>query len=324
MPLELHFHTALAAWLVEAIVSYPQPLYRRLGHPVTWFGALLTMAEQRFNNAKAQPFARRIFGALVMLLLVIAGMVAAMALDLMLTPSWIGKAALVALASSLLASRSLYKHVKDVSVALRAAGVEGGRVAVAHIVGRDVAELDQAGVARAAIESLAENFSDGVVAPLIWLVALGLPGMVAYKIVNTADSIIGHRTARYADFGWCAARLDDVLNFVPARLSALIYLILAWLRFGGHQAAHTWHIILRDAPQHRSPNGGWPEAAMAGALGFKLNGPRRYHGRLVDEPVTGDGNFALGANDIDAALDFYRDGCVLLATAMALAAFLMS
>ncbi len=267
---------------------------------------------------------RRMAGVAVILLLVAAAFAVTVALEDVLTGNWIGKAALAMLASSLLASRSLYSHVRAVSVALRAAGLEGGRAAVAHIVGRDVAALDQAGVARAAIESLAENFSDGVVAPLFWLVALGLPGMVVYKIVNTADSLIGHRTARYEDFGWAAARLDDALNFVPARISALIYLTLAWLRFGGDRAHRTWRVILRDARAHRSPNGGWPEAAMAGALAFRLNGPRRYHGVLVDEPLTGDGNFMLEAQDIDDALDFYRDGCVLLAAAIAISAFLMS
>ncbi|MBV1705795.1 MAG: cobalamin biosynthesis protein CobD [Hyphomicrobiales bacterium] len=320
----MHFHIALAALLVEAIFSYPQALYRRLGHPVTWSGSVLAWAELRFNKPASPPALRRWAGMAVLLVLVIAAFALTMALDAILTTSLASNAILVVLASSLLASRSLYVHVRDVSLALRQSGLEGGRAAVAHIVGRDVAALDQAGVARAAIESLAENFSDGVVAPLFWLLIFGLPGMVAYKIVNTADSLIGHRTQRYEDFGRAAARLDDALNFVPARISALIYLTLAWLRSGRGRAVATWRITFRDAPRHRSPNGGWPEAAMAGALGFQLNGPRCYHGSRVDEPLTGDGNYRLEARDIDDALDFYVDGCVLLAGALAVAAFLMS
>lgn len=320
----LHLKFALAALAVEALISYPPSLYRRIGHPVTWFGYVLTLADRYCNQPDAARRGGRLRGVMVMGALISGGLLVTLLLNRLLATSWIGTAILVFTASSLLAQRSLYSHVRAVSLALRNEGLTGGRVAVACIVGRDVAELDQAGVARAAIESLAENFSDGVVAPLFWLVLLGLPGMVACKIINTADSMIGHRTARYLDFGWAAARLDDAMNFLPARLAALLYLTLAWLHKGRASAAATWRIIRRDAPLHRSPNGGWPEAAMAGALQFRLNGPRNYAGKIVNEPVTGDGNFQLEPRDIDHALDFYIDGCVMLGAVIAALAFLQS
>ena len=322
MPIILHLNLSLAALAVEALISYPPSLYRKIGHPVTWFGDVLTWADRNCNEATGAPRDRRRRGVLVMGVLIFGGWLVAMMLNKFLETTWIGTAILVVIASSLLAQRSLFTHVRDVSLALRFGGLADGREAVARIVGRDVAELDQAGVARAAIESLAENFADGVVAPLFWLVLLGIPGMVACKIINTADSMIGHRSARYIDFGWAAARLDDAINFLPARLAALLYLALAWLRHGGASATATWRIIRRDARLHRSPNGGWPEAAMAGALGFQLNGPRCYNGTMVSEPVTGDGNFQLAARDIDHALDFYIDGCVLLGAVIAALAFL--
>lgn len=322
MPLILHFDVALAALLIEAVVSYPPSLYRKIGHPVTWFGHILSFFDDRFNQPALSPAQRRIRGTMTIALLVVSAMAMTLALSSWLQPTWFGRPILGLLASSLLAQRSIYTHVKDVSLALRTGGLAAGRHQVSRIVGRDVAGLDEAGVARAAIESLAENFSDGVVAPLLWLVILGLPGIVAYKIINTADSMIGHRTVRHLDFGWTAARLDDAVNYFPARIAALDYVVLAWLRFGRARARSALHIIWRDAPRHRSPNGGWPEAAMAGALRFQLNGPRLYHGKIADEPVTGDGNYDLKAPDIDRALDFYIDGCVMLGACLAGMAFL--
>jgi adenosylcobinamide-phosphate synthase len=198
-------------------------------------------------------------------------------------------------AAILLAQRSLAQHVGAVADALRLS-VGDGRLAVAQIVGRDTAAMDGSDVARAAIESAAENLSDGVIAPVFWFVVAGLPGLVAYKVVNTADSMIGHRTPRHKEFGWAAARLDDVLNLIPARLTALLIAVAA-------RAPHALPVIWRDASLHRSPNAGWPEAAMAASLGVALAGPRSYHGERRDYPfVNGEGRHDIGADQIDAAV----------------------
>jgi adenosylcobinamide-phosphate synthase len=216
------------------------------------------------------------------------------------------------LASTLLAGRSLDDHVTDVAEALQSRGLKGGREAVARIVGRDPETLDEAGVSRAAIESLAENFSDGVVAPLLWLIAGGLPGCALYKAVNTADSMIGHRSERYLAFGWAAAKLDDLVNLPASRLSAL-WLVAAARVTPGADWRRAALSALTDAPRHRSPNAGWPEAAMAGALGLALAGPRSYAGKRVDDAWMGDGRRDATAADIQRALRLYRMAYVLQA-----------
>src|SRR4029077_16919110 len=230
------------------------------------------------------------------------------------------------LASALIAQRSLHEHVAGVADALEKAGAEGGRQAVAHIVGRDSEALDEAGVARAAIESLAENFSDGVVAPVLWMLIAGLPGAAVYKAINTADSMIGHRTSRYQAFGWAAARVDDLVNLPASRLSALLIIAAAAVQkqasaAGGAagavakqgSASAAWRAVRRDAGRHRSPNAGYPEAAMAGALGLALAGPRNYGGVPVDDAFMGNGRRAAAASDIRAALGLYRraDGILI-------------
>ena len=213
------------------------------------------------------------------------------------------------LASSLLAQRSLHAHVADVAIALERDGIEAGRQAVSRIVGRETKRLDEAAVCRAAIESLAENFSDGVVAPLFWMVVAGLPGAIAYKAINTADSMIGHKSPRHLAFGWASARCDDLVNLPASRLSALWLMLAAALRLA--RAGH-FAVTLRDAGlHHRSPNAGWPEAAMAGALGIRLSGPRIYDGVAVEERWVGEGRSDLAARDIRAALKLYRTACGL-------------
>jgi adenosylcobinamide-phosphate synthase len=220
-------------------------------------------------------------------------------------------------ASSLLAQRSLHRHVADVADALEAGGLGAGRHAVSMIVGRDPEQLDEAGVGRAAIESLAENFSDGIVAPLFWLAVLGLPGGIAYKAVNTADSMIGHKSDKYLAFGWASARFDDLVNLPASRLAALSLIAAAGFVPGGspQRAGET---VRRDARFHRSPNAGWPEAATAGALGLKLNGPRIYDGEIVDDPYMGDGRSEVAVADIRAALKLYRIACGLQIAVLAI------
>jgi adenosylcobinamide-phosphate synthase len=212
----------------------------------------------------------------------------------------------------LIAQRSLFEHVAAVGAALRSGGLPAGRDAVRHIVGRDPMRLDSHGVARAAIESLAENFSDGVVAPILWYLVLGLPGLFAYKMANTLDSMIGHRSERYRSFGWAAARFDDLMNLVPAPLAGLLFAGAA-LFAGEGMAGRAFLIMLRDGRKHHSPNAGWPEAAMAGALGLALAGPRAYAEGEVRDPWLGDGTAQAGPADIARALRLYTLACLLLA-----------
>ena len=307
----------LAALLIDAVVGYPDRLVRSIGHPVSWIGRLIGALERYCNRDTAEPVQRRALGIITLLLVVSVVAVAAFVIErgLLLLP--FGVIGVAFLASALIAQRSLHEHVADVADALEKTGAEGGREAVSHIVGRDTEALDEAGIARAAIESLAENFSDGVVAPVFWMLIAGLPGAAVYKAINTADSMIGHRTPRYQAFGWSAARLDDLVNLPASRLSALLIIAAAAVTKSASAAA-AWQSVRRDARHHRSPNAGYPEAAMAGALGLALAGPRNYGGVRVDDALMGDGRRAADASDIRAALGLYRraDGILIAFVAM--------
>ena len=260
--------------------------------------------------------------ALVVLLGVVAMAMLAIQSALLILPFGLIGAAI--LASTLIAQRSLHRHVAQVADALERDGLRGGREAVSHLVGRDTETLDEAGIARAAIESLAENFSDGVVAPVFWMIIAGLPGAAIYKAVNTADSMIGHQSQRYQAFGWAAARLDDLLNLPASRLSALLIIAAAAVT-KGHSAPAAWRAVCRDAPHHLSPNAGYPEAAMAGALGLALGGPRAYGGVRVEGAFMGDGRRAAQTADIRAALGLYRCAdAILIAIIASLAAALIA
>ncbi len=278
-------------------------------------GALVTRLDRALNR-EADAFAtRRAKGVLALALLLGATTAATLPLDLGLSGSLPGFVLLALLAATLPAQRSLHTHVRAVAEALEAEGVEGGRRAVSMIVGRNTAVLDEAGVARAAIESLAENFSDGVVAPAFWLALGGLAGGALYKAANTADSMIGHRNARHAAFGWAAARFDDLVNLPASRLAALWVLLAAALV--SCSAGGAWQALRRDAAKHRSPNAGWPEAAFAGALGLQLAGPRRYGDEMVEDAFMGDGRRAATAADIRRALRLYRAACAVQIAALA-------
>jgi adenosylcobinamide-phosphate synthase len=307
MPVALAF----LAMLIELCVGYPQALTRAIGHPVTWIGGLIDAFDRTFNRDGADPASRRAMGIVALLItLGIVGFIAfAMQSALLRLP--FGMFGVAVLASTLIAQRSLHRHVADVAAALETNDIAAGRAAVSHIVGRDTAELDPAGVARAAIESLAENFSDAIVAPVFWLALAGLPGAALYKTVNTADSMIGHLNARYTAFGWAAARLDDLVNLPASRLSAFLLIAAATLR-GRASAADAWHAMRRDASRHRSPNAGYPEAAMAGALGLSLAGPRTYGGARVEDATMGAGRRDASAADIRTALALYRTADAIL------------
>jgi adenosylcobinamide-phosphate synthase len=309
---------ALAALGLEALIGYPAPLYRVIGHPVTWMGAWLAQIEPRLNRPDATFAARRALGVLALALYLAPVALAAAAATRLLEPlGAFGFAVLTLLASSLPAQRSLDAHVRAVAEGLDQ-GLDEGRRAVVMIVGRNPQALDEAGVARAAIESLAENFSDGVVAPVLWTALAGLTGGALYKAINTADSMIGHKNDRYAGFGWAAARLDDLVNLPASRLAAL-WLVLAAALTPGASAREAVRAVWRDASSHRSPNAGWPEAAMAGALGLKLAGPRVYGETLVEDAFMGEGRRDAAPADIRRALRLYRLACLIEAIALAAA-----
>jgi adenosylcobinamide-phosphate synthase len=301
----------LLALLIEAMAGYPDRLVRSIGHPVIWMGGLIAVLERRWNRETMAPALRRRFGTVAVVLLVGIVAVAAFIIERGLLILPFGLIGVGVIASTLIAQRSLHQHVARVADALDNAGLASGREAVSHIVSRDTNALDEAGVARAAIESLAENFSDGVVAPVLWMIIAGLPGAAIYKAVNTADSMIGHRTARFQAFGWAAARFDDLLNLPASRLSALL-IIAAAAATKGTSASAAWRAVRRDADHHRSPNAGYPEAAMAGALGLALAGPRSYAGVHVDDAFMGNGRYAAKTNDIRAALRLYRRADAIL------------
>jgi adenosylcobinamide-phosphate synthase len=312
---------AFIALLIEALVGYPDWLVQSIGHPVSWMGRVISLLDDALNREPMSPTGRRTAGVVSLLIVigVTGGIACLLERGLFRLPLAVIFAALAA--STLLAQRSLHAHVARVAAALEKKGLAAGRKAVAHIVGRDTQAFDEAAVARAAIESLAENFSDGVVAPALWLAIGGLPGAVAYKAINTADSMIGHRTRRHEAFGWAAARLDDLINLPASRLSALL-LIAAAATASRPAAAEAWRAIARDAPHHRSPNAGYPEAAMAGALDLALAGPRVYAGVEIEDAIMGRGRRAATAADIRRALALFRRADAMLIGLFAIVAAL--
>jgi adenosylcobinamide-phosphate synthase len=325
MSLSFNFVTVLCAGLIEAGFGYPVSLLDRIRHPVMWIGALLERLELHLNDPSLPEADRRRNGWVALALLLAATALPAFLLQyaVLQLPAPLALVILACLASTLIAQRSLYEHVAAVADALDEGGIEAGRDAVARIVGRDTSALDEAGVARSAIESLAENFSDGVVAPVLWGAVLGLPGMVAYKAINTADSMIGHRTPRHEAFGFAAAKVDDAVNIPASRLAAFFLAVAALFHDDAdfHRAVET---VRRDADAHRSPNAGWPEAAIAGALGLKLSGPRVYHGALTDDEWIGEGREEANSGDIRRALGLYKTACTVQIAALGLLAVLIA
>ncbi|KQZ33671.1 adenosylcobinamide-phosphate synthase CbiB [Caulobacter sp. Root1472] len=292
---------ALALGL-EALLGYPAALNRLAGHPVAWPAALIEGLERRWNRPTTSDRRRRLLGVVLVVLLVAASVLLGAAVQSLLGASLPGLALVALIATVGLAQRSLHDHVAAVLAPLRADDLPAARAAVAMIVGRDTGGLDAEGVAAAALESLAESFNDGVVAPTFWLLVGGLPSLFAYKSVNTADSLIGHREERWRLFGWAAARTDDLMNLVPARLAGGL---IALAGGGG------WWTMARDARRHASPNAGWPEAAMAGALGVQLGGDAVYDGVRTARPTFGDGARPTAA-DLERGLRLYRRACLLL------------
>jgi len=307
--------------LIELAFGYPEPVLRAIGHPVTWMGSLIGVLDRTLNRDADSADRRRIAGAIAVSILVGTVGLSAYILQCAALRLPYGILILAVLAGTMIAQRSLHRHVAAVALALEKSDLAAGRAAVSQIVGRDTAMLDEAGIARAAIESLAENFSDAIVAPVLWLAIAGLPGAALYKAINTADSMIGHRTPRHQAFGWAAARLDDLVNLPASRLAALLLIAAAALTRDA-SAGNAWRAVRRDAARHRSPNAGYPEAAMAGALELALGGDRAYGGVRVDGAVLGDGRTSADAADIRRALRLYRyaDGMLIALLAIAAAA----
>jgi adenosylcobinamide-phosphate synthase len=313
----------LLALAIDAVIGDPESLYRAIPHPAVIVGRIIDWLDRALNDETDRPGLRRFWGIVAVVFLLGGALVIGWIVEtvLWLAPfGWVIEAALM---STLIAQNGLYLHVAGVAKGLEEAGLEGGREAVQHVVGRDPDTLDEPGVARAALESLAENLSDAVTAPIFWALLLGLPGILAYKAINTADSMIGHRSERHEHFGWAAARLDDLMNYLPARIAGMIVCAAAAVVPGGSARA-AWEAMWRDAPKHHSPNAGWPEAAMAGGLGLALAGPRVYDGELVDDAWMGAGGRAdATAADIRRGLKLFVIACAIQAGIVALLALVL-
>lgn len=306
------------AMAIDGVLGWPERLHARIGHPVTWLGRAIALADRRLNREGDSAALRRLAGCGTLLAIVALAALPAWAVDRALPEGPLGLLLTAALAWPLIAARSMHDHVLAVAKPLSRGDLAAARRAVSMIVGRDPAALDEAGVARAALESLAENTSDGIVAPLFWGVLLGLPGIAAYKAVNTLDSMIGHRTPRHEAFGWASARFDDLVNLAPARLTGLLFALVSGAP--GRALA----CMRADAARHRSPNAGWPEAAMAGALGIRLSGPRAYEGRVTQEPWVNGAAPDPQAGDLARGLVLYRLAMLVLGAALAILAWVLA
>ncbi|WP_353474407.1 adenosylcobinamide-phosphate synthase CbiB [Salipiger sp. H15] len=300
----------LGGMALDLLLGWPEWLYARIGHPVTWLGRAIAALEARLNRGGRTR--RLVLGALTTALVVTLATLPALAAQALLPDTLAGSLLGAVLAWPLIAMRSMHDHVAAVARPLARGDMAEARRAVSMIVGRDPERLDAAGIARAATESLAENSSDGIVAPLFWGAVAGLPGIAAYKAVNTLDSMIGHRNDRYEAFGKLAARLDDAVNWIPARLTGLVFALAS-----GRRARDGLRVMLRDAPKHRSPNAGWPEGAMAAALDVRLSGPRVYGDRVAEEPWLNGGARDPDPRDLGRALALYRRAMALCALALA-------
>jgi len=309
----LSFATALLiGFLIEAALAWPAPLFRLIGHPVTWLGRAITLLEGRMNDARQSAYVQKLLGAGLVAIVLTGAVLPCIWISSVLPNGWAGVVIGGLLAWPFLAARSLYDHVVAVAKPLGQGDTDAARHAVSMIIGRNPETLDNAAIARASLESLAENASDGIVAPVFWGLVFGLPGLVGYKAINTMDSMIGHRSERYENFGMVAARLDDIVNLIPARLTGLLFAL-----FSG-KVSHSFGVMLRDAGHHRSPNAGWPESAMAGGLNVRLSGPRIYGDRIADEPWLNASAPDADATSIARGLTLYLRTMVGLAAIIAL------
>ena len=316
-----HFTMAAFALVLEYFVGYPQFIQRAMGHPVEWIGKLIAYLDEGLNDPDTEDADQRNHGIFAIVALCIAVAIPTFLVEKLLLSLHYGWIFDILLATAFIAQKSLRDHVANVARTLPQS-IISARSEVAKIVGRNPTNLDESGIAKAALESLAENTADGITAPIFWFAVAGLPGIVVYKAINTADSMIGHKSEKYLHFGWAAAKLDDLVNLPASRLTGLLFAAAAWFKSKSRaQAALT--SMWRDANKHQSPNAGWPEAAMAGALDLKFGGPREYDGETVELAYMGEGRSQLTAADIDKGLELYdRALLILLAVAVVLAMIL--
>jgi adenosylcobinamide-phosphate synthase len=300
------FTGAALALIAERFIGYPKPVYEKISHPVVWIGWLIAWLDRKLNRGGADAKEGRLRGIIALLALISVALIPAWIVSQFLATTRVGWIVEALIATSLIAQKSMRDHVMDV---YRAFGksLPAARHAVGMIVGRDPSQLDESGVSKAALESLAENTSDGIVAPIFWFALLGLPGIAIYKAVNTADSMIGHKSEKYLHFGWASARFDDLINLPASRLTGILFAATQPSRF-----RYIFDVMMRDAPKHGSPNAGWPEAAMAAALDVKFGGPRAYQGERVDLPWMGEGREHLTRQDIKRGLKTYSRAMWLL------------
>jgi adenosylcobinamide-phosphate synthase len=301
-----HFAGTALTLIVERFVGYPKPLYESIGHPVEWIGKLITKLEADLNRGDS----KRLKGIAALILLLAIVTIPTVFISLLLAQLKFGWIIEALLATTLIAQHSMQEHVGAVVKGLNISLGEGRR-AVSMIVGRDPSSLDESAISRAALESLAENTSDGIVAPALWFALLGLPGIATYKAINTADSMIGHKSERYLEFGWAAARLDDLVNLPASRLSGLLFAAAAAWN-DKQRGTDALRAMWRDASKHQSPNAGWPESALAASLAVKFGGPRSYDGEMIDLPWMGDGREVLTRDDISKGLRLYGTAMTML------------
>ncbi len=290
----------IIALTIDRIIGWPNWLFRHISHPVVLIGNLISVCEKTFNNANTTASIRRFWGIITVLIVTGVCLLAALFVSLLIPNNQLGTILTSLLIWPWIAAKSLSEHVEKVALALSKADSESARTAVSMIVGRNAKTLDDPGIARASLESLSENTSDGVIAPLFWAVIFGLPGLFVYKAINTLDSMIGYRTQAHEAFGWAAAKLDDIVNFLPARLTGTIYILT------GTNPIYSFGIMWRDAKKHRSPNAGWPEAGFAAALNVRLSGPRYYDGILSDDEWLHEEGEDPSSKDIFLGLKLYN------------------
>lgn len=307
------FGSAAIAMLIERLIGYPRFLQDTIRHPVQWIGALIDKLDKSLNNQNQASEKQKLFGILAVIVIILSAAIPAFALQWLLVKFPLGWFVNALLATTLIAQKSLRDHVLAVANGL-GISLETARIEIAKIVGRDPSGLNETGISKAALESLAENTSDGIVAPVFWYALFGLPGITVYKAINTADSMIGHKTERHLHFGWAAAKLDDLINLPASRLTGGLFAASAWINSAG-QGKASLQAMWRDASKHSSPNAGWPEAAMAGALGLRFGGPRTYDSEAIDLAWMGDGAPTMDRRDIARGIDLY-DTAMLMLTAL--------
>ena len=311
--MDSHLLILVLAIVLDMLVGDPDWIWRKVPHPVVWFGQVISTLDRYLNRIRDDRQTRKNFGALAVFIMLAIAMLAGLIFSYVFGyMGVIGFAIEIVIVAISIAQKSMSDHIKNIIAPLSSGDIEGARYAVSMIVGRQTSAMNASDVTRSSIESLAENFSDGVVAPVFWYALFGLPGILMYKMLNTADSMIGHKTVEYEDFGWASAKLDDLANWLPARLSALLIAVAARISIGPKSFKDAIWTVLNNASLHRSPNAGWPETAMAGALGIVLSGPRSYGDKITHEPyLNPTGRLELTHLDLEKSCKLFWLSCIL-------------